>query len=410
MEFKMFTIVIIGSVILTIILIVLFVVFKNKKNKKKVLNTSITIKKLKELNDKFPQINIDYNHTFTDCIHFKTRASVTNFKPDKYFLNFKTELSRVASIRMKNVYYYNRYKELFNETINKSITPDSVILQTKIKPSKYRKIEKEYCDSLFSRQLDSKEITYKINALYISPKGRNSFSSPYYSYSEKDFASAKTSFDLKLDYSPFLVENEDLNVKEEVEENVETDIFSNEVVIEEDINFVNDGVVYHIDDDKAIVIGIENHVINLVLNNKIEYKGIKYLVCFDKKAFLGNKTITNLTINEGIDCIEDSMFKNCVSLISISFPSSLKIIKKRAFSGCLKLKIVNIPSCVVSIEEEAFSLCGSLTDIYIPASIKNVGPSILWYSNKAKIHILSGNDISHFDPEWNVDNNVVSFE
>lgn len=408
----MFTIVIIGSVILTIILIVLFVALKNKKNKKKVLNSSITIKKLKELNDKFPQINIDYNHTFTDCIHFKTRAGVTNFKPDKYFLNFKTELSKVATIRLKNVYYYDRYKELFNETINKSITPDSVILQTKIKPSKYKKIEKEYCDSLFSKQLDSKEITYKINALYVSPKGRNSFSSPYYSYSEKDFALPKTSFNLKLDYSPSLIENEDFNIKEDVEKNVETDIVSceKEVVIEEDINFVNDGIIYNINDNKAIVIGIENNVTNLVLNREIELNGIKFPVCFDKKIFLGNKTITKLTINDGIDCIEGSMFKNCVSLVSISFPSSLKIIKKKAFSGCLKLKIVNIPSSVVSIEEEAFSLCGSLTDIYIPSSIKNVGPSILWYSNKAKIHILSGNDISHFNPEWNVDNNAVSFE
>ncbi len=408
----MFAIVIFGSVILTIILIILFVVLKNKKNKKKVLNTSITIKKLKELNDKFPQINIDYNHTFTDCIHFKTRASVTNFKPDKYFLNFKTELSRVATIRLKNVYYYDRYKELFNETINKSITPDSVILQTKIKPSKYKKIEKELCDSLFSRQLDSKEITYKINALYISPKGRNSFSSPYYSYSEKDFVSANTSFNLKLDYCPSLIENEDLNVKEDAEENVETDIVSNEkeVVIEENLNFVKDGIIFHLEDDKAFAIGVENNVNNLVLNKEIEHNGIKYPVYFDKKTFLGNRTITKLTINDGIDCIEDSMFKNCVSLVSINFPSSLKIIKKKAFSGCLKLKIVNIPSSVVSIEEEAFSLCGSLTDIYIPSSIKNVGPSILWYSNKAKIHILSGNDISHFDPEWNVDNNVVSFE
>lgn len=408
----MFTVVIFGSVILTIVLIILFVVLKNKKNKKKVLNTSITIKKLKELNDKFPQINIDYNHTFTDCIHFKTRASVTNFKPDKYFLNFKTELSRVATIRLKNVYYYDRYKELFNETINKSITPDSVILQTKIKPSKYKKIEKEWCDSLFSRQLDSKEITYKINALYISPKGRNSFSSPYYSYGEKDFVLSNTSFNLKLDYCPSLIENENLNVEEDAKENVEIDIASNEkeVLIEENLDFVNDGIIFHIEDDKAIATGIEDNVNNLVLNKEIEYNGIKYHAYFDKKTFLGNRTITKLTINDGIDSIEDSMFKNCVSLVSISFPSSLKIIKRKAFSGCLKLKIVNIPSSVVSIEEEAFSLCGSLTDIYIPSSIKNVGPSILWYSNKAKIHILSGNDISHFDPEWNVDNNVVSFE
>lgn len=408
----MFTVVIIGSVILTIVLIILFVVLKNKKNKKKVLNTSITIKKLKELNDKFPQINIDYNHTFTDCIHFKTRTSVTNFKPDKYFFNFKTELSRVATIRLKNVYYYDRYKELFNETINKSITPDSVILQTKIKPSKYKKIEKEWCDSLFSRQLDSKEITYKINALYISPKGKNSFSSPYYFYSEKDFVLSNTSFNLKLDYCPSLIENECLNVKEDAKENVEIDIASNEkeVLIEENLDFVNDGIIFHIQDDKAIATGIENNVNNLVLNKEIEHNGIKYHVCYDKKTFSGNRTITKLTINDGIDCIEDSMFKNCVSLVSISFPSSLKIIKRKAFSGCLKLKIVNIPSSVVSIEEEAFSLCGSLTDIYIPSSIKNVGPSILWYSNKAKIHILSGNDISHFDPEWNVDNNVVSFE
>lgn len=180
------------------------------------------------------------------------------------------------------------------------------------------------------------------------------------------------------------------------------------LVEKKDIRVSDGGVIYNIVDDLAYAIGIENN--NLILKNKISYKDLEFKTIFENNIFLGNKTIKSLTISEGIECVEDSMFKNCTSLESIQFPSSLKIIKKKALSGCLKLKTVTIPRNVESIEEEAFSLCSSLNDIYLFASIKNVGPSIFWYSNKAKIHILSGNDISHFDPEWNVDENEVIFE
>lgn len=409
-------IIIVFSILIFIIFIIVFIYIKNKNDKKKVINSSITVKKIKELNEKFPKINIEYNHNFSDCIHFKTRASVTNFKPDKYFINFKPELVRIASIRLKNVFYYEKYKDLFEKTVKQVITPETIISNTNIKPSKYKKIEKEFVYFLFDRKLDSKEITYKINALYISPKGRNTYSSPYYSYGEKDFIKNTQSFKLDIDYSPIYKEDVILDKQEKVKKKEIVESKENILIEKDDVTLVekkdirvsDGGVIYNIVDDLAYAIGIENN--NLILKNKISYKDLEFKTIFENNIFLGNKTIKSLTISEGIECVEDSMFKNCTSLESIQFPSSLKIIKKKALSGCLKLKTVTIPRNVESIEEEAFSLCSSLNDIYLFASIKNVGPSIFWYSNKAKIHILSGNDISHFDPEWNVDENEVIFE
>ena len=75
---------------------------------------------------------------------------------------------------------------------------------------------------------------------------------------------------------------------------------------------------------------------------------------------------------KGIDTINNSAFKNCDVLASISISNSVTTIGDSAFMGCTSLKIIEIPDSVTSIGYYAFNSCTSLTGIEIPDSVTNI--------------------------------------
>ncbi len=401
--------IIIISVIVAIVLCVLLFIYMNKKKKERekqtVFMTSITVKKLRELNEKFPKIDTSYVHKFRETYHVKKRNDIYHFDSDVYFEKSKTMLKNAYTKKIKNQSLFKEYERLFNETKEKAKTPLSIIESTNIPYERYHYIECSYIRSLFKRTNDIEEISYTVQAHYSSPQGRSQLSSNEYLYKEDNIAYDVEFPPISIDYSPYYGD------KQKEEEKIETPIIKE--VKEEEVKtdeYKEDGYLYKIETDHVYLIAIDSPTEDMVVKSKIQINDQEYKVLLKGSEFIGNKQIKSLTLEEGIQDIPASAFKNCTQLEWISLPTTLKTIGKKAFSGCLKLKEARIPEDVISIGEECFSLCPSLADLYLSSTIKEVGPSIVWYSTKAKIHILSGKEISHFDSEWNVDDNEVIFE
>ena len=86
-------------------------------------------------------------------------------------------------------------------------------------------------------------------------------------------------------------------------------------------------------------------------------------------AFLGNSTLTSVTIPEGVTTIEHYAFCDCTSLTKVIIPEGVTTIERYAFAGCTSLTNVTIPEGVTYIRNLAFSGCTSLTSVSLPASL-----------------------------------------
>ena len=106
------------------------------------------------------------------------------------------------------------------------------------------------------------------------------------------------------------------------------------------------------------------------------------------------KSITKVTITDGVTNVGWYAFYNCSSLTSVTIPDSVTSIGSDAFSGCSSLTSVTIPDSVTSIKGWAFYGCTSLTSVTIPDSVTSIGGSAFsktaWYNNQPDGLVYAG--------------------
>ena len=102
----------------------------------------------------------------------------------------------------------------------------------------------------------------------------------------------------------------------------------------------------------------------------------KYIVgnwvkTIEKNAFLGSKTIKDLTIPTNVETIKESAFNNIYGLEKVTFevPSKVKTIEKGAFGQCDNLKNVTLPSSLTELAA-IFSLSSNLETVNVPNGSK----------------------------------------
>ena len=99
----------------------------------------------------------------------------------------------------------------------------------------------------------------------------------------------------------------------------------------------------------------------------------------DSVTFIGEgafdycTSLTDVTIGRSVNTIGDQSFCNCKSLIEITIPDSVISIGKDAFSDCESLTEITIPDNVTSIGDNAFEFCNSLTSVTIGNSVTSIG-------------------------------------
>ncbi len=103
------------------------------------------------------------------------------------------------------------------------------------------------------------------------------------------------------------------------------------------------------------------------------------------------KSLTALSIPEGVTKIGEYAFYYCRSLKSVTIPDGVAEIGKYAFSYCRSLATVSIPESVKKINESTFEQCDSLKSVIIPDSVTEISKHAFYYcSSLASVTIPSG--------------------
>lgn len=88
---------------------------------------------------------------------------------------------------------------------------------------------------------------------------------------------------------------------------------------------------------------------------------------------IDRRTMTSLTVPEGVVALGDSAFYNCPEMVTLSLPSTLRRIGPIAFYNCQKLAMLHIPDGVVELGGGAFNACYGLTFLRLPKSVEKLG-------------------------------------
>ena len=92
------------------------------------------------------------------------------------------------------------------------------------------------------------------------------------------------------------------------------------------------------------------------------------------EAFANNKSLTKVTLSEGITNIGDDAFKGCTALKTAVLPDGLQSVGMWAFMSCISLTEITLPDSLWSLGRYAFDSCTSLTSINVPARVWDVCP------------------------------------
>lgn len=134
-------------------------------------------------------------------------------------------------------------------------------------------------------------------------------------------------------------------------------------------------------------------ITSIVIPSEIECNGTIYKVTsIGEGAFRQCKSLTSITIPEGVKSIEEDAFSSCDSLVTVHIPTSVTIIGEEAFSWCPTLKSIELPYNLTTIGEGAFIGCNSLESITIPKSVRNIGEEAFRQCTSLKsIRVEEGN-------------------
>ena len=84
------------------------------------------------------------------------------------------------------------------------------------------------------------------------------------------------------------------------------------------------------------------------------------------------KSITTVTVDEGVTSIGNHAFYYCAALTEIAIPEGVTSIGSSAFDGCTSLTEIDLPDSVASIGNYAFYNCTSLEKIVIPEGVPSI--------------------------------------
>ena len=137
---------------------------------------------------------------------------------------------------------------------------------------------------------------------------------------------------------------------------------------------IPDSVVYI---GKNPFVGCKNLKNLICLSNQfVTYNNVLYSSDMKRLIYYGFKGNTFVVPNE-VECIGDSAFECCESLVQIILPSSVRLIESSSFWGCNSLRDIIIDCSTPSIGYCAFDSCKSIEHIYIPAGTSPVFEQML---------------------------------
>ncbi len=145
---------------------------------------------------------------------------------------------------------------------------------------------------------------------------------------------------------------------------------------------------YSLSGDKAVITGYTGTDSQVTVPDTIDGYAVSQIGEF---AFFMNTNITEITLPETIEVIDDYAFFKCskLSKVSIEKNSTLRI-GTSAFEGCISLREIVLPDTVTEIGERAFLSCSNLDTVETGKTVDKIGAyafgfvrnTATWYYDK----------------------------
>lgn len=104
---------------------------------------------------------------------------------------------------------------------------------------------------------------------------------------------------------------------------------------------------------------------------------------------LAETAITNITIPNNVEIIDEFAFTECNSLASITIPKNVKTLNAGVFQRCQNLRTVTIASGLTTLGDSVFFGCSSLSSVSLPSSLKTIGSTAFQGCNLTELRVPS---------------------
>ena len=116
-----------------------------------------------------------------------------------------------------------------------------------------------------------------------------------------------------------------------------------------------------------------NYEGNIVIPQMESYKGNEFQVTsLEDSCFKNCSNLTSITLPKGITSFGESCFEKCSSLTSITLPEGITSLGEYCFSRCSSLTSITLPKGITSLSYGCFADCNSLTSITLPEGITSL--------------------------------------
>ena len=95
--------------------------------------------------------------------------------------------------------------------------------------------------------------------------------------------------------------------------------------------------------------------------------------------------ITEFSLPDTIEKIEESAFTGCTGIEEFKIPDNIQCIGEFAFAGCTEITEINIPDRELELQRGAFSDCSGLTEIVIPSTKIELNDAFAGCNNIVKV-------------------------
>lgn len=116
-----------------------------------------------------------------------------------------------------------------------------------------------------------------------------------------------------------------------------------------------------------------NYEGNIVIPQIVSYKGNEFqITSLEDSCFKNCSNLTSITLPEGITSLGYECFRGCSSLTSITLPKGITSLRAGCFSRCSSLTSITLPEGITSLRNHCFHGCSSLTSITLPKGITSL--------------------------------------
>ena len=137
-----------------------------------------------------------------------------------------------------------------------------------------------------------------------------------------------------------------------------------------------DGVLYHVDEDHAILMNAQNKEGFFAVPASVIANGKELPVVEIASNAFSSSWITGVQIPESVKIIGNEAFSECIALEWVEMPSEMESIGHRAFYGCEYLSSIEIPEGITELKSATFQNCKALDFIILPSSLQKISDRV----------------------------------